>query len=200
MSSLTDKVATTAIANKNQPPSGESNHLICCYFRLANSSLLNTICLIDMLFYLVALTFNLTWTLFEVFRTDGALGANELPLHILYATIMILNVLVLGYSIHFKLKFRKYNMLVRNTYFEVYYYLRIVWGLLSCCFLLAIFILLLTATVDQQRFLHFKQFFKISNIFSLLYVLYSVFCFSSSRGFKKSWYGMLNKDINFYFE
>lgn len=200
MSTLTDKVATTAMNNGDQPAAAESNYLLCCFFRLYNNSLLNTICLIDMLFYLVALTFNLTWTLFEVINNREALGSNGVPLHILYSVIMAFNVAVLIYSIHFKLKYRKYNMLVRNTYFEVYYYLRICWGLLSCSLSIAIFVLLLTAHVDQHRFSHFKQFFRISNIFSLLYLLYAIFCFSSSPGFKKSWYAMLAKDINFYFE
>lgn len=194
MSTLTQKV------NAEQPIPSNSNFLICCYFRLYNNSLLKTICLIDMIFYLMALTFNLTWTLFEVFGNAQALGNKSTILHCLYGTIMVMNVAVLIYAIHFKCNYRKYNMLVRNRYFETYYYLRILWGTISTCIALAIFILLVTTKVDLKEYPNFPKFFRFSNIFSLLYILYSVFCFSSSPGFKKSWYGMLSKDISFYFE
>lgn len=195
MNSLSEKVRGTS------QPVKETSHLICCYFRLKHNSLLRTICLIDILFYTITLTFNLTWTLFEfVGKTSAALGPIEVPLHILYGTIILFNAILLVYSIHFKINYRKYNMLVRNKYFEVYFYLRILWGIMSCCVFFTIFILLLTAKTDQAQFPHFKQYVRISNIFSLLYVIYAVFCFSSSPGFKQSWYGMLLKDIDFYFE
>lgn len=181
------------------PPS-DSNNLICCYFRLYNNSLLKTICLIDMIFYMIALTFNITWTLFEVFGNSQALGTNAKYLNGLYATIMVMNVAVLIYAIHFKFNFRKYNMLVRNKYFETYYYLRIIWGVISTLVAIVIFILLITAKVNLEEFPNFPKFFRFSNIFSLLYLIYAGFCFSSSPGFKKSWYGMLSKDISFYFE
>lgn len=186
--------------NAEAPSPADSNFLICCYFRLYNNSLLKTICLIDMIFYLMVLTFNLTWTLFEVFDNARALGGRSTALHGLYGTILFLNVLVLAYAVHFKFKYRKFNMLVRNTYFEVYYYLRIFWGLVSTIFALTIFIILMTTKVNRQEYPNFPKFVRFSNIFSLVYVLYSAFCFSSSPGFKKSWYGMLSKDISFYFE
>lgn len=194
MSTLTQRV------NADQPPPNDSNFLICCYFRLYNNSLLRTICLIDMIFYLMALTFNFTWTLFEVFGNAQALGKNAIWLHALYGTIMIMNVLVLIYAIHFKFNYRKFNMLVKNTYFEVYYYLRIIWGTVSTCFAMIIFFILISTKVNLEEYPNYPKFFRFSNIFSLLYVMYSVFCFSSSPGFKKSWYGMLSKDISFYFE
>lgn len=193
MSTLSQKVQV------DQQPA-DHNFLICCYFRLYNNSLLRTICIIDMIFLLMVLTFNLTWTLFEVFGNLQALGKTAVLLHVLYGAMMVMNVIVLIYAVHFKFKYRKFNMLVRNSYFEVYYCLRIAWGVMSCGLALAIFIILITSKVDTHEYPNFPKFFRISNMFSLIYVLYSVFCFSSSPGFKKSWYGMLSKDISFYFE
>ena len=197
MTTLSQKVQGVHV--EQQQPS-DSNYLICCYFRLYNSSLLKTICLIDMIFYIMALTFNVTWSLFEVIDNSQAFGGRATILHILYGGIMFMNVVVLLYAIHFKFKYRKYNMLVKNGYFEWYYYLRIVWGLLSSCIAVAVFATLVTMKVDVKQYPNFPRFYRISNIFSLSYLIYSAFCFSSSPGFKKSWYQMLSKDINFYFE
>ncbi len=177
----------------------DSNYLICCYFKLYNNSLLKAVCLIDMVFFLVSLTFNLPWTVMEIIGVSSVLGADHLVLHIGFSCIMIGNLLLLIYSIHFKIKYRKYNMMLRNCYFETYYYSRIVWALLSSLTALGIFYYMYKLDDSVQQKQGFSKFRKISNMFCIVYFVYALFCMSSSNGFKRSWYGLTNKDINFYF-
>lgn len=178
----------------------EGNHLLCGYLRLYNNSLLNAVCLIDMVFYLVALTFNLTWTLIEVLGQSHSLAGNSPVLHLCYGAIMLGNVLVLVYAVHFKIYYRRYNVLVKNTYFNTYYYMRICWGVMCCVLAVVVFVWLMTQVKGPEADTYeFHRFRRTSNLFSIVYVVYAAFGFASSAGFRKSWYGMLSKDVNFYY-
>ena len=179
----------------------EGNFLVCCFFRLYNSSLLNAVCLIDMIFFLITLSFNLVWALLEIFGKSKSVNTDSLVMEIGYGLIMFGNVLTLVYAIHFKVNFRKYNMLVKNWYFKGYYYLRIVWGVFGSLLAVTILIYLnfYVQRTQGQSSAESKRFMRISNMFSVVYLVYSVFCFSSSKGFRRSWYSMLSKDIDFYF-
>lgn len=180
----------------------DSNFLLCCYLRLYNNSLLNAVCLVDTVFYLVALSFNLTWTTIEIFSAASSVNINRNLLHIGYGAIMIGNVVNLIYAIHFKTKYRKYNVLVKNEYFSCYFYLRIIWGVASTLLSIVIFIYLMTLaapTTGDKAVHEFYNFRRTSNLFSVVYLLYSVFCFFSSPGFQAAWYGMQAKDVDFYF-
>lgn len=177
----------------------DSNHLICCYFKLDNNSLLKAVCLIDMVFYLVALTFNLPWTVMEMLGISSVLGADHLLLHIGYTCIMVGNLLLLIFSIHFKMKYRKYNMMLRNCYFETYHLSRIIWAIFSSLTAAGILYYMYRLDDSVQQKQGFSKFKKISNMFCIVYFVYALFCLSSSIGFKRSWYGLTNKDINFYF-
>lgn len=179
----------------------DSNFLICCFFRLYNSSLLNAVCLIDMIFFLITLSFNLVWALLEIFGKSKSVDTNSLIMELGYGLIMFGNVLVLIYAIHFKVNFRRYNMLVKNWYFKGYYYMRITWGIIGSILAITILIYLnfYAQKTQNQNNPESKRFLRISNMFSILYIVYSAFCLSSSKGFRLSWYGMLSKDIDFYF-
>ena len=185
--------------NPSDSEDGESNYLLCCYFKLYNNSLLKSVCLIDMVFYLVMLTFNLAWTTIEVFGKASLVGADNLVFYVAYTSIMVGNLVLLVYSIHFKVKYRKFNMLMKNCYFEAYFYMRIAWGLISSLTSAGIFVYMLSIKPAPDRERDFNKFKQVSNMFCIVYVLYALFCFASSRGFQRSWYGLTNKDINFYF-
>ena len=180
----------------------EGNYLICCFFRLYDRSLLNAVCLIDMIFYLITLSFNLVWVLLEIFGKTEAVGkVNSIAIQIGYAIIMISNVMVLVYAIHFKINYKKYNMMVKNWYFNIYYHMRICLGILGSLLALIIIAYLnfFTSRKNSKENAEHMRFLRISNIFSVVYIIYSAFCLSSSRGFRLSWYGMISKDIDFYF-
>lgn len=179
----------------------DGNYLICCFFRLYNGSLLNAVCLIDMIFFLITLSFNLVWALLEIFGKSKAIETDNIILEIGYGLIMLGNVLMLVYAIHFKVYYRKYNMLVKNWYFNLYYKLRICWGILGSfvAILILVYLNYFHPRASQETNPESRRFLRISNIFSVIYIVYSAFCMSSSRGFRLSWYGMLSKDINFYF-
>src|SRR3990167_5923 len=187
-------MAVESKVEKDSPD--DSNFLLCCYLRLYNNSLLNAVCLVDTVFYLVALSFNLTWTTIEIFSAASTLSINRNLLHIAYGTIMMGNVLNLIYAIHFKIKYRKYNVLVKNGYFSCYFYLRIVWGVTSTLLSIVIFVYLMSLappTTGEKAVHEFNNFKRTSNLFSIVYLLYSVFCFFSSQGFQAAWYGMQSK-------
>jgi hypothetical protein len=181
----------------------DSNFLLCCYLRLYNNSLLNAVCLVDTVFYLVALSFNLTWTTIEIFSAASYVNINRNLLHIAYGAIMLGNVINLIYAIHFKTKYRKYNVLLKNGYFSCYYHLRIFWGVTSTLLSAIIFAYLMSLAAPtsggDKALIEFNNFKRTSNLFSVVYLLYSIFCFFSSFGFKAAWYGMQAKDVDFYF-
>lgn len=193
LSSSPDKYSNSEVDDS------ESSYLICCYFKLYNNSLLKAVCLIDMVFFLVSLTFNLPWTVMEMLGISGVLGADHLMLHVAFTGIMVGNLVLLIYSIHFKMKYRKYNMMLRNCYFETYYYSRIVWSILSSLTAAGILFYMYQLNESVQQKQGFSKFRKISNMFCIVYFVYALFCVSSSCGFKRSWYGLTSKDINFYF-
>ena len=179
----------------------DANFLVCCFFRLYNSSLLNAVCLIDMIFFLITLSFNLVWALLEIFGKSKSVDTDSLVMEVGYGLIMIGNVVVLIYAIHFKVNFRRYNMLVKNWYFKGYYYMRIIWGVIGSLLAVTILVYLnfYAQKMQNQTTPESRRFLKISNMFSVVYIVYSIFCFSSSKGFRLSWFGMLSKDIDFYF-
>ena len=200
-----DAHATSTIAGKTlrgYEQFTETNLLLCCCVRLGYSAYLKTLCLVDTVFYLIAFCFNLTWTLLEILSRNTSVYINSTILHIIYGSIMLGNVVILLYSIHFKLYHRKFNVLGYNTYFDIYFYLRILWGVGAVVASMLIIVYLEVNSTGQsdaassEEFLKFKR---TSNTFSSVYVIYALFVFLSSRGFNLSWYGLLAKDINFYF-
>lgn len=200
------KLPTSSNQSINEPlqNSKEAYPLMCGFFKLENSALLKSVCLIDIIFFLVALIFNATWTGIEISGSGSSVCINTPFLYGSYGAIMLGNVALIIYAIHFKKNFRRFNMTVNNCYFEGYYYLRIMWAVVSTILTIGILLDLYWLETHAEagrknpskEFLQFRQ---ISTIFSVIYILYSVFCLSSSSGFRNSWRGMLNKDIEFYF-
>lgn len=185
---------------ENSPPDAKVSHNLCfCYVKLYSQPYLNTVCLIDMIFYLLTLTFNLTWLIIDIAGGTKTIGTqNNLTFHLFFGIIMFGNAIILAYAIHFKLHWRQYNSQVKNGYFKGYFYFRSIWALLSVlvCLILLIYLLTRNTTTNPEEF---NKFRRISNLFSILYVLYSAFIISSSSEFKNAWYSLLSKDIDFYY-
>jgi len=178
----------------------ESNYLLCNkWVKQNNASLLGAVCLVDIVFYLVVIISNFTWTMLNFTSADGNLRDN-LPVY-LYGVLVVGDLIVLFYSIHFKIFYKKFNIQVNNAYFNIYHYLRMAWSILSCLLALSIFLFtqiihIRSSTPEAPQHYEFQT---ASNIFSVIYLIYAIFCFSSASGFSAAWYGLLSKDINFYF-
>lgn len=184
---------------KNASLQKQENFSICCLRDLKARTYIDSLLMFDLIFFITSLTINMLITMTK------ALGT--IPDHtIIYQVTfwMLFSINIPGFLLALILKgsWKRWLQKQKTKKFRVYFYYRGIWAILSCliCLSILIFGYLDLESNHKENDLAEIKFVQISIAFCFMYFGYSGFTMLNNSDFMASWFSLIEKDIEFYYE